>query len=303
MSDQAENHDDLKMEAKTYEQVLISVANPETAGQSVRLACRLTEPSSVLHIINVTTEAPFHKRVALWRKSSQLVMEMTQLANHLGRVAKPLAATSTSVPDSILSAADSIAADLIVLGWFGEVTPLAVRKSAVVRRVLDRARCDTAVLKTRNDLENVHRMIVPVHKNYSKKRMALAQNLRDETTQVLLVHILTSSSEMEEEEAQDLLHALAQQFDPVAETRVVHEADVVDGIVSVAGEKDLIVVGPGREWVFDRFLFGHNADQLANRAPCSVLMYKAKGRKLTAWFLGLLKAIGQRLTPRKRMND
>lgn len=303
MSDQAEKHDDLKMEAKTYEQVLISVANPETAGQSVRLACRLTEPSSVLHIINVTTEAPFHKRVALWRKSSQLVMEMTQLANHLGRVAKPLAATSTSVPDSILSAADSIAADLIVLGWFGEVTPLAVRKSAVVRRVLDRARCDTAVLKTRNDLENVHRMIVPVHKNYSKKRMALAQNLRDETTQVLLVHILASSSEMEGEEAQQLLDALAQQFDPVAETRVVHEADVVDGIVSVAGEKDLIVVGPGREWVFDRFLFGHNADQLANRAPCSVLMYKAKGRKLTAWFLGLLKAIGQRLTPRKRMND
>lgn len=303
MSNRSENHDDLKTAAKTYEQVLISVANPETAGQSVRLACRLTEPSSVLHIINVTTEAPFHKRVALWRKSSQLVMEMTQLANHLGRVAKPLAATSTSVPDSILSAADSIAADLIVLGWFGEVTPLAVRKSAVVRRVLDRARCDTAVLKTRNDLENVHRMIVPVHKNYSKKRMALAQNLRDETTQVLLVHILASSSEMEGEEAQQLLDALAQQFDPVAETRVVHEADVVDGIVSVAGEKDLIVVGPGREWVFDRFLFGHNADQLANRAPCSVLMYKAKGRKLTAWFLGLLKAIGQRLTPRKRMND
>ena len=57
------------------------------------------------------------------------------------------------------------------------------------------------------------------------------------------------------------------------------------------------VVGPGREWVFNRFLFGHNADQLANRAPCSVLMYRAKGRKLNGWCLGSLKAIGQRVAP------
>lgn len=297
MSNRSENHDDLKTAAKTYKQVLISVANPDTAEQGVRLACRLTEPSSVLHIINVTAEAPFHKRVALWRESSQLVMEMTQLANRLGRVAKPLAATSASVPNSILNAAEGIDADLIILGWFGEVTPLAVRKSAVVRRVLDRAKCDTAVLKTRNALENVHSMIVPVHKNYSKKRMALTQSLRDYSAQVMLVHVLSSGSEMEEAEARELLSALAQQFDPPAETCIVHNNDVVNGILSVAGEDDLIVVGPGREWVFNRFLFGHNADQLANRAPCSVLMYKAKGRKLSAWFLGLLKAVGQRITP------
>lgn len=295
MSDRSEQDNDVETAGESYEQVLISVANPETAEQSVKLGCRLTEPSSVLHIINVTAEAPFHKRAALWRKSSQLVMDMTHLANEMGRVAKPLAATSSSIPDSIKDAADGIAADLIILGWFGEVTPLAVRKSAVVRKVLDKTNCDVAVLKSRNDLDSVERLIVPVHENYSRKRMALVQNLRERPTEVVLVHVLASGSELQESQARDLLDALAQQFDPEAKTRVVHTDDIVDGILSVAGEHDLIVVGPGREWVFSRFLFGHNADQLANRAPCSVLMYKAKGRKLTAWFLGLLKAIGQRL--------
>lgn len=296
MNDQSEQSNGVEITGKKYDQVLISVSNPQTAGQSVKLGCRLTEPSSVLHMINVTAEVPFHKRVALWRKSTELVMEMTHLANRLGRVAKPLAATSPSVPDSIINAADGISADLIILGWFGQVTPLAVRKSSVVRQVLDRARCDTVVLKSRNDLDAVERLVVPVHKNYSKKRMALVQKLIQHTSQVVLVHVLASSSEMQEQEAQDLLDELAKQFGPDAQTRVVHANEVVNGIVSVTEPQDLIVVGPGREWVFNRFLFGHNADQLANRASCSVLMYKAKGRKLTAWFLGFLKAISQRLT-------
>lgn len=295
MSDRSENNNDVSTAGKSYEQVLISVANPETAEQSVKLSCRLTEPSSVLHIINVTTEAPFHKRAALWRKSSQLVMDMTRLANQLGRVAKPLAATSSSIPEAILDAADGIASDLIILGWFGEVTPLAVRKSAVVRKVLDRANCDIAVLKSRNDLDDVERLVVPVHANYSKKRMALVRKLMQHTIPVVLVHVLAPSSKLEKQEAQDLLDSVARHFSQGTQTRVVNADDVVDGVLSVVDGQDLIVVGPGREWVFSRFLYGHNADQLANRAPCSVLMYKAKGRKLTAWFLGLLKAIGQRL--------
>lgn len=300
MNDLTENGNDLAKSTRTYEQVLISVANPETAAESVRLAFRLTTPSSVLHIINVTTEAPFHKRAALWRKSSQLVMEMTQLANRLGRVAKPLAATSPSIPASILNVADDVVADLIILGWFGEVTPLAVRKSAVVRKVLDKADCDTIVLKSRSNLANVERLIVPIHENYSRKRLALAQTLRqrqENPTELVLVHVLTPGSHMHEDEAQKLLDEPAARLAGDVQTCVVQADDVVRGIIDIVDRQDLIVVGPGREWVFSRFLYGHNADQLANRAPCSVLMYRAKGRKVTAWFLGLLKALRQRLAP------
>lgn len=294
MNNQPAQRNDTKTNGQRYDQVLISVANPQTAEQSIRLACRLTTPSSVLHVINVTTMIPFTERVASWRKSSQLVVEMTQLANRLDRVAKPLAVTSASVPDAIVNAANDINADLIILGWFGQVTPIAVKKSAVVRKVLDKASCDTIVLKSRGNLPDIERIVVPIHEHYSRKRLALAESLSQQhTTQLVLVHVLTPESPLQEQDAQSLLDEPAERLGADVETCVVSANTVVDGILIIVEENDLVVVGPGREWVFSRFLFGHHADQLANRAPCSVLMYRARGRKVTAWFLGLLKAIRQ----------
>lgn len=294
MNNQPGQHNDIKTNGQRYDQVLISVANPQTAEQSVRLACRLTTPSSVLHIINVTTTVPFTERVTSWRKSSKLVVVMTQLANRLDRVAKPLAVTSGSIPDAIVNAANDIDANLIILGWFGQVTPIAVKKSAVVRKVLDKASCDTIVLQSRGNLLEIERIVVPIHENYSRKRLALAESLSQQhTTQIVLIHVLTPDSQSQEDDAQNLLEEPAERLGAAVETRVVSANTVVDGILSIVEEHDLVVVGPGREWVFSRFLFGHHADQLANRASCSVLMYRARGRKVTAWFLGLLKAIRQ----------
>lgn len=305
MNNQQINHqklnNDVEPHGKLYDQVLISIANPETAEQSVQLACYLTEKLSVLHIINVTKTAPFAERAASWRKSSQLVIEMTRLANRLDRDAKPLATTADSIPDSIISTANSIGADLVILGWFGQVTPLAVRKSHVVRRVLDKARCDTIVLKSRNPIGEAKRLVVPIHRNYSRKRLALAQSIMErQDIPVLLVHVLSTDSNLNEQEAQELLNDSAQRLGDRVQTQIVNINNVVEGVLSVVNENDVIIVGPGREWVFKRFLFGHNADQLANDAPCSVLMYKAKERKLTAWFWGLVKTIRQRMATNKQ---
>ncbi len=298
MNEQSRQIERAEVGAKRPDQVLISVSNPETADQLVRLGCRLTDASSVLHIMNVTTEAPFPQRAASWRRSSQLVMDMTHLATRLGRVAKPLAATAKSIPGAILNAADDVEADLIIMGWFGRVTPLAVKKSRVVNKILHGAGCATAVLKSRGELDEVERLIVPVGlPGINEARIAVVKALRRErVTEAVLVHVLTPGSDLEEEEARELLSRLAERVGAAAEPRVLRAPGVVSGILEVARERDLIVVGPGREWVFSSFLFGRHADEITNRAAGSVLMFKSREQKVTAWFRGLLKAIGRRLT-------
>ncbi|MFO8006659.1 MAG: universal stress protein, partial [Candidatus Brocadiia bacterium] len=262
MNEQSQQLERAEIGVKRHDHVLISVSNPETADQLIRLGCLLTDTSSVLHIVNVTTEAPFPERAASWRRSSQLVMDMTHLATRLGRVAKPLAATAKSIPKAILNAAEDVEADLIIMGWFGRVTPLAVKKSRVVNKVLHGAGCATAVLKSRGELDQVERLIVPVGlPGGNEDRMAVVKALRRERmTEAVLVHVLRPQSGLEEEEARQLLSKQAERLGAAAEPRVLRAAGVVGGVLNMAEEQDLIVVGPGREWVFSSFLFGRHAD-------------------------------------------
>jgi len=299
MNDQPEQQEKEKKEEKRYDHVLIPVSNPDTAEQLIRLAARITTPSSTLYIMNVNTETSFTKRASSWRKSSKLVMEMVHLARRLSRVAEPKTAISRSIPDAVLKTAGEVEADLIIMGWFGKVIPVAVRKSSVVNKILHRASCDTAVLKSRGDLQEVSRIIFPVGSKFNRERFAAVKAFRRLSgTKVILVNVLTPDMIKEEDKARENLTEYAEELGDPVEIKVKHSRNVVEGILSLAEEKDLIAIGPGREWVFNRFLFGLRADQITNRAPCTVLMYKSRELKVKSWIMGLFKAIWMKISRR-----
>ena len=296
MTDQFTEQERVEKTEKTYDHVLISVSNPHTADQLIRLGRLITNPSSVLHIMNVTTESSFPKRMSSWRKSTKLVTEMTHLSMSMGRLARPLASTAKSIPDAILRASKDTAADLIIMGWFGRVTPLAVKKSRVVNKILHKAACDTAVLKFRGKLQDINRLVLPVGLNFNSERLAVIKALRETSAKnVMLVQVRTPGMKKKEEEAGNILNRQARELDEPVEVRVIRASSVVEGILSVIKEDDLIVIGPGREWVFNRFLFGLRADKITNRSPCSVLMYKSREMHVQSWLKGLLKAIWLRI--------
>jgi hypothetical protein len=63
---------------------------------------------------------------------------------------------------------------------------------------------------------------------------------------------------------------------PSARTCVRIHEDVVEGILQEAqeGEYDLLVIGASEEWTLKNLLGGAVPDEVANRAPCSVLMVR-----------------------------
>ncbi|MFP4135699.1 MAG: universal stress protein [Candidatus Acetothermia bacterium] len=281
-------------ENQDYEDVLISVANPETAKQLVTLAHMVTTDQTTLHIMHVTPQGSFPEEERAWREGSELVMDTTHFARRLDRVAKPLTVTSGSIPGAIINTAKDLGADLILMGWFGRITPVVVRRSSVVNKVLKKASCDVSVLKSRKDLSSVESIMMPVGPNKPRpKRLSLVNRLVCQSgAGGELVHVLTGGpDERTEEEATQYLEESLELVENELETRIITSNTVLDGLLTASEDADLIVLGPGREWVFNRFLFGRTADNLTNRVESSVVMFKGKEHKMVAWSRGLLKAI------------
>jgi len=287
-------------EELNYENVLISIANPETARQLVTMAHHVTSHQTTFHIMNVTRQGSFPEEERSWRKGSELVMDTTHYAQRLGRVAKPLTVTSGSIPGAIVNSAEEIEADFILMGWFGRITPIAVRRSSVVNKVLHSASCDVGVLKSRKDLSEVEKILMPVGPNKPRpKRLALLDRiLQQEKAEAELVHVLTGRpGEQTEEEASQYLQEVLELMREEVDTRVMRAESVLSGLLTASKEADLVILGPGREWVFDRFLFGRTTDNLTNRVEASVLMFKGSEHKMVAWSKGLVKALSDLVTP------
>lgn len=283
-----------------YEDVLISVANPETAKQLVTLAHMVTTDQTTFHIMHVTPKGSFPEEERAWRKGSELVMDTTHFARHLDRVVKPLTVTSGSVPGAIINTAEDLEADLILMGWFGRITPIVVRRSSVVNKVLHKSSCDVGVLKSRKDLGEVKKILLPVGPNKPRpKRLALLDRmLREVEVEVELVHVLTGKpGEQSEEDASRYLKEVLKLMTEEAETNILHANSVFEGLLTASHDADLVVLGPGREWVFNRFLFGRTADNITNRVESSVLMFKGSEHKMVAWGRGLVKALSDLVTP------
>ncbi len=278
-----------------YDNVIISVANPDSAKHLVKLAQLITTPNATFHIMNVTRESSFPDRERSWRQGTELVMDMTHYAQRIGRAATPLAATSSSIPGAIVEAAENVDAGLIIMGWFGTITPVAVRRSSVVKKVLHKAPCDVGIFKTRESLEEVDKVVIPVGPNNPRpKRLAVIDNLLKQTgAEANLIHVVTpESDEKANEKAQELLDEVKSLLKSnEVTTMIVNASSVLQGLIKGSEIADIIVIGPGREWVFDRFLFGRTADNLTNRVNASVLMFKGSEHKIIAWPRGLVKAL------------
>lgn len=287
-------------EELNYEDVLISIANPETARQMVTMAHHVTTHQTTFHILNVTRQGSFPEEERSWRKGSELVMDTTHYAQRLGRVAKPLTVTSGSIPRAIINSAEEIGADFILMGWFGRITPVVVRRSSVVNKVLHKASCDVGVLKSRKDLGEVEKVLMPVGPNQPRtKRLALLDRIMSEVeVEAELVHVLTGKpDERSEEKANQYLQEVLELLSANVETTVLHSDSVLSGLLTASHDADLVILGPGREWVFNRFLFGRTADNLTNRVESSVLMFKGSEHKMVAWGKGLMKALSDLVTP------
>jgi len=107
----------------------------------------------------------------------------------------------------------------------------------------------------------------------------IAKLIENTGAECTLMHVLQGEKTMEEAEAifEGPLEFMKERGIE-CETNIIEHDDVSEALIEESENHDLIVLGPTREYVFSRYMFGWLTDEIVNNAECSSLVFKEAER-------------------------
>ena len=283
-------------EAQRHE-ILVPVANPETARGLISLAAALAhrrEEAKVvaLRVVPVLLSTPLSAaQDVLARRAHR--WNILQLAAQAGAEAGVEVRTLLQATHGVASGIVGVARSrpetrLILLGWRGPLILSRIRTKAD-KQVVREAPCDVAVFLNKG-LTEVRRILVPAGGGpHARLGLRLAYNLLAEGEgELVVLRVVRRGEEVdttaEEEALQKLIQSELGEADSRISARVVQASSVVEGILNEAGQGyDLLIIGASEEWVLRNWLFGAIPDLVADRAPCSVLLARKHEPSPVSW--------------------
>lgn len=270
--------------------ILVPVANPATARGLMQMASALgagRTPAEIVALKVVT--AP--RGVAL-EEARRYILPMrehyegalSQATAFAGEMGLPLTTelvVAGEVTAGILDYASRLPdLDLILLGWRGAMSARRVRRS-INQAIVSRAGTNVAVLRLRGaELGPLRRILVPIGWGpHARLGLRLAERLALSThAQVTALRVLPMTGEVDWEGERSRLIKLIEEEAPGlrydTELRLTREPAAMPAILAEAHRQpyDLIIIGASDESWVRTWLFGAIPDQVAERAPCSVLL-------------------------------
>lgn len=260
--------------------ILLALENPGSETALVRLAATLIrEPWGELHLTHVVTpDEPQRPQLAAdLERARRIALEM-------GVGAIPHIVRGPTVTAAVQDALKRWNCDVLLMGWYGDVdrTTVLSSRNRELTKSLD---VDTLIFKDKGFAPS-RRILVPTGGGtHSLMGLEVAHHLaRAWGAQMRAVRvardrhcraddpILARYCQQIREDLQLQLRLLG--ID--AEYEVVPSPEVVAPVVAMAGVDDLLVLGASNDWRQEEFLAGSIPDEIAYKAPCSVLMVRAR---------------------------
>jgi amino acid transporter/nucleotide-binding universal stress UspA family protein len=277
--------------------ILLPLSNPETKGSLLKLGTALAKARNarlhLAHIVSVPVQTPLEAGRLAYdrtkREKETLLDGAIRFAREQGTRARASALVAHDVPEALLNMADVEQAEMILMGWRGEIRGPSLRGTNVAG-VVKAANSHVLVLKD-NGLEQVRRILVPVGSGpHSKLGLTLAQQLAAEWgAEITAIAVQVGKGHAEAKSEFD--HESLELFQGLAEERVAETLgeggaavdvtavigfDVAQAIIDSAEGHDLVIIGASDEWVVRQWLFGSLPDEVANAVSASVLMVRSK---------------------------
>lgn len=298
----------IKAREPAKDRILVPVANPRTAERLVHLATILAQASEdtsicVLTVVPVSSRLP---QGVTKRLVARLGPHQKALLNRIAEDAEarnvPLYTKMRASPNISTGILDEIKGHgdvkLILMGWPGPLNPQTLADN-LVKVVLQKAHTNIAVLLDRG-LKEVCHVLVPVGGGpHSRLALRLAYEIAArEGAQVTALHAFCRAAGAEDVEDEMLLlrDIIEDELGRVPSnitSRVAQANSVMDGVLAETARQryDLIVVGASEEWVSQTRLFGSVDDQMADQAPCSVLLVRRYEPAAIAWIRRQVKKV------------
>ena len=277
--------------------ILLPLSNPATEGALLRVGTALAKARRarlhLAHVVILPRQTPLEagrmEYEQMRREQETLLDVASRHASEKGIRARANALVAHSVPSALLNIADIEQADIILMGWRGDVRGPLLRGTNVtgVAKVADR---NILVLKD-NGLSKVDRILVPVGGGpHTKLGLKVAQQLAAQWgASITAMTVKVDPEYSDPRSAFDLgnrqfLQDFGEEFvcdilkevGVTAEIVAVIDTDISNGIINFAADYDLIIIGASEEWVVNQWLFGSIPDKVANQASVSVLMARSK---------------------------
>ena len=290
--------------------ILLPVANPATAEELVRIAASLldarTGTLTALGIVEVPEEMPLSEGAARARQARRLLQRTLDYGPPGTRI-QPIVRIGRQASEGILEVAHEEGSDLIVFGWAGTAghgvrraakgpvpsrapgarsrrtlakPALAPVYSPTIDAVLREAPCDIAIVKQR-DVGPVRRVLVPVRGGPNAElAVRYAASLADRAGATLAVlHLLPSGASVAvRTQAEKALVSFIRRHAPNGAEPIVREtSNVRAAIVREAAGADLLVMGASAvDAGNELFLVGSLPEEVAQRAPCTVVVVRTR---------------------------
>ncbi len=277
--------------------ILLPLSNPATEGALLRVGTALAKATRarlhLAHVVILPRQTPLEagrmEYEQMRREQETLLDVASRHASEQGIRARANTLVAHSVPSALLNIADIEQADIILMGWLGNVRGPLLRGTNVreVAKVADR---NILVLKD-NGLNKVDRILVPVGGGpHTKLGLKVAQQLAAQWGASITAMTVKVDREYSDHrsgfdlENRQFLQDFGEEFvcdilkevGVTAEIVAVSDTDISHGIINIAADYDLIIIGASEEWVVHQWLFGSIPDKVANQASVSVLMARSK---------------------------
>ena len=246
----------------------------------VRLAATVArEPSGELHLTHVIT--PDDPPIA----AAQIALDRAvALAVEMGVEAFGHLVHGETVTMAIQQALRNLRCEVLMMGWYGDVDPTTVLSSP--NRALAKAlNVDTLIFKDKG-FGGIRRLLVPTgggtHSMMGLEvahQLAHAWQAQMRAIRIARVDTFKTDDPIQQRYYQQVSDDLRMQLrllDIDVEHEVILAQEVVGPIINMAQDGDLLVLGASNDWRQEDFLAGSIPDEIAYKAPCSVLMVRAR---------------------------
>lgn len=272
--------------------ILVPVANPATARGLMQMASALGagQPAAeiiALKIVAAPRGIPVDEaRRYIMPMREQYEGALTQAAGYAQEAGLPLTTelqvareAATGILDFAATLSDL---GLILLGWRGQVSRRQVRRS-INQAIVSRAQASVAVLRLQTqEFAPLRKVLLPVGWGpHARLGLRLAERLAYNTgATVTVLRVLPMAGEVDWEGERAALNKLIEEEAPGlrygTQLRLAREPAAMPAILAEARREayDLIIIGASDEWWVRAWLFGAIPDQVAERAPCSVLLVR-----------------------------
>ncbi|AGB38000.1 universal stress protein [Natronococcus occultus] len=287
--------------------IVVALSNPAAVEQLLRSASDLaTRHDGRIHAIAIEHK-PVNSPFLMFSDehiSAEYAEESTQLLERAEDVSEVPITTDlrvdSNVPSAIRGVVDQVDANVLLMGWRERASTADAILGSSVDPILRRPPCDVLVERMGTVADGVETVLVPTvggpHAGLASDVAAAVAAMNGATVTVLSV--VTGEGPMADPDAarRKVRRTAAQFPDVPVEQRVVNAPDSAAGILEVAVDHDLVVLGATGTGLVRPPVIGSVADTVARESDCPVLIAKRRAESRLERLFERVGSISDRLT-------